>query len=60
MKGRLLTPVVLLFAISTLALAQNQNMAPPRDQMSPRSQLRQLLQPLNPLPAPVCRRAILY
>src|SRR5256885_6876112 len=40
MQGRLLTPVVLLFAISTLALAQNQNMAPPRDQMSPRSQER--------------------
>ena len=40
MKGRLLTPVVLFFAISNLALAQNQNMVPARDQMSPRSQER--------------------
>lgn len=40
MKGRLFTLVVLLSAVSTLALAQDQNMAPSRDQMSPRSQER--------------------
>jgi hyperosmotically inducible protein len=40
MKGRLFPLIVLLSAVSTLGLAQNQNVAHPRDQMSPRSQER--------------------